>query len=107
MVIRYGGMKLILEEDKIMKARMKNNLITRYQLCPEFNYSDHYSHGRPPNELLGAKYEWGMESYFRTKEFLKRIEGEVVDLVFTAGDAFEKEDNNHWLPDSLWEPVEV
>lgn len=36
-------------------------------------------------------------------DFLKSIEGKNVDLVFTGGDAFEKNDNNVWLPESLWD----
>ena len=32
-----------------------------------------------------------------------RIQGNVVDLVFTAGDAFEAVDNNYWLPECCWE----
>jgi len=86
-----------------MKARMKDNLIVRYQLCPEFNYKGHISCA--PNELIAAREAWGWQSYFETKKFLKSIEGKTVDLVFTAGDAFEKNDNNHWLPNSLWEAV--
>ena len=88
-----------------MKARMKNNLITRYQLCPEFRYKNCNKDYCPPNELLAAKDAHGMQEYFKTKEFLKSIEGKVVELVFTAGDAFEKEDNNHWLPESLWDAI--
>ena len=48
-----------------------------------------------PNELIAARVECGWQCYFETKEFLKSIEGKVVDLIFTAGDDFEKEDNNH------------
>ncbi len=39
-------------------------------------------------------------------DFLKKIEGQTIELIFTGGDAFEKEDNNYWLPDSLWEPLD-
>lgn len=88
-----------------MKARMKDNLIVRYQLCPEFNYRDKSRISCAPNELIAVREVWGWQSYFETKQFLKSIEGKIVDLVFTAGDAFEKEDNNHWLPNSLWEAV--
>ena len=35
-----------------------------------------------------------------------RIQGKVVDLVFTHGDAFEEIDNNFWLPDTLWTKVD-
>lgn len=88
-----------------MKARMKDSLIVRYQLCPEFNYRDKGHIGTAPNELIACKNELGMQDYFKTKEFLKSIEGKVVDLVFTENDAFEKNDNNHWLPSSLWVAV--
>ena len=88
-----------------MLVRMKENLIVRYQLCPEFNYSKRYSHYSAANELIAIKDAQGIDAYFKTKQFLKSIEGKVVELVFTAGDAFEKNDNNHWLPSSLWEPV--
>ena len=88
-----------------MKARMKSNLITRYQLCPEFNYRHRSPISSCPNELIGVKEEWGWLEYFKTKQFLKSIEGKVVDLVFIGNDAFEKNDNNHWLPNSLWDAI--
>lgn len=34
-----------------------------------------------------------------------RIQGQVVDLVFTAGDAFEAIDDNYWLPKCCWTEV--
>lgn len=34
-----------------------------------------------------------------------RIAGKVVELTFVCGDAFEKIDNNWWLPNCTWEPV--
>ena len=37
--------------------------------------------------------------------FLRSIEGTKVNLVFTAGDAFEVDDNNIWLPPSLWDEI--
>ena len=83
-----------------MRARMKSNLISRYQLCPEFKYFS-----APFNELLGVKEVHGWLEYFNTKLFLKSIEGKVVNLVFTCGDAFEEKDNNFWLPNSLWDEV--
>ena len=88
-----------------MLAIMKNNLIVRYQLCPEFNYRNKSRISTPQNELMAIKEMFGMNEYFKTKEFLKSIEGKPVDLVFTAGDAFEEKDNNHWLPKSLWDAV--
>lgn len=88
-----------------MKARMKDNLITRYQLCPELNYRGRCFDGAGQNELQCVKKSCGWRDYFELKQFLKSIESKVVDLVFTAGDAFEKQDNNVWLPPSLWEPL--
>ena len=37
--------------------------------------------------------------------FLLSIEGKEVDLVFTGEDAFEKNDNNFWLPNCLWDEI--
>lgn len=37
--------------------------------------------------------------------FLGGIRGKVVDLVFTEGDAFEKNDNNFWLINEIWDEV--
>lgn len=88
-----------------MKARMKDNLIARYQLCPEFRYTDLNRMKPATNELIAQRQMWGWQSYFETKLFLKSIEGKVVDLVFCGKDAFEKNDNNHWLPGSLWDAV--
>lgn len=39
------------------------------------------------------------------KDFLKSIEGKEVDLIFIGGDAFEKNDNNFWLPNCLWDEI--
>ena len=50
------------------------------------------------------------EDHRLDKDFValaNRIQGTVVDLVFTHGDAFEAIDNNWWLPNSLWKKVEV
>ena len=85
-----------------MKARMRDNLIVRYQLCSEFKYNRDCGE---TNELLAVKKMHGWLEYIKTKEFLKSIEGKVVDLVFIGKDAFEKNDNNHWLPNELWEAV--
>ena len=61
------------------------------------------------NLLDVIEFEMGaIEGHRNDTDFLKlrdRIEGKVVELVFTHGDAFEKEDNNYWLPDSCWEAV--
>ena len=66
-----------------MKAIMKDNLIERYEQA-----------------LPGELEAQGDGS---TEKFLKSIEGKEVKLVFTLGDAFEKTDNDVWLPDSLWD----
>ncbi|MDH3326890.1 MAG: hypothetical protein OEM38_09265 [Gammaproteobacteria bacterium] len=77
-----------------MKARMKTNLIARYQTCDAIK-----------GELHAVWKMWGWLEYVKTKIFLQSIDGKIVDLVFTAGDAFEKNDNNIWLPDELWEAI--
>lgn len=67
-----------------MKVRMKDNLIPRYiALAPEFVDA--------PDETIQA--------------FLASIEGKEVELVFTAGDAFEANNNDIWLPDCLWDEI--
>ena len=66
-----------------MKAIMKNNLIKLYK------------------EALPGELECQEDNY--VENFLKSIEGKKIDLVFTGGDAFEKKDNNIYLPDSLWD----
>lgn len=67
-----------------MKARMRDNLIARYKaLWPGVV-------GMPDQDI---------------RDFLTSIEGKEVELVFTAGDAFEKSDNSIWLPDCLWDEV--
>jgi len=88
-----------------MNVRMKNNLIVRYQLCSEFNYKNKSRISCPRNELIGIREVGGWNEYFKTKNFLKSIEGKIIELVFTGGDAFEKHDNNYWLPNELWEEV--
>ena len=71
-----------------MKARMKNNLVDLYTKAL-------------PKELDACDHQEQSERI----EFLESIEGKEVELVFTGGDAFEKNDNNLWLPDSLWEEI--
>lgn len=67
-----------------MKAQMRDKLVPRYlALVPDVVDA-------PDNEI---------------KAFLESIEGEKVDLVFTGADAFEKKDNNIWLPDCLWDEI--
>ena len=41
-----------------------------------------------------------------SKAFYDSISGKEIELVFTCDDAFEKEDNNHWLPDHTWSLVD-
>ena len=69
-----------------MKAKMKNNLIQRYE------------------KLLPGELEAQRNN--TVKIFLKSIEEKEVDLIFTAGDAFEKKNNNVWLPNDLWTKIE-
>ena len=88
-----------------MKAKMKDNLILKYQQSPEFDYRGNCRISTPLNELQAVKDAHGWLDYFEIKLFLKSIEGKVIDLVFTGGDAFEKTDNNLWLPGDLWEAV--
>ncbi len=50
----------------------------------------------------------GAEGHKTNKEFLKladRITGKNVDLVFIGRDAFEKKDNNYWLPNCCWTEI--
>lgn len=69
-----------------MKAKMRDNLVERYKaLAPSIV-------DIPDEEI---------------RDFLSSIEGRVVELVFTGPDAFEKEDNNIWLPDCLWDEVDT
>jgi hypothetical protein len=64
-----------------MRARMKTDLIERYEKANQ-NCMD---------EDL--------------RSFLLSIEGKDVELVFTDGDAFEKSDDNFWLPNDLWDVI--
>jgi len=76
-----------------MKAQMHTNLIAKYQQSKELDGELYYL----------FKNNW--LEYTKTKLFLKSIEGKIVDLVFIGGDAFEKNDNNYWLPESLWRKI--
>ena len=69
-----------------MKAKMRDNLVERYRKVL-------------PGELEAT------ENGEEVISFLESIEGKEVNLVFTAGDAFEKNDNNIWLPDGLWDEL--
>lgn len=64
-----------------MKARMKTGLCAIYQ-------------ERMPEEFFPD-----------VAEFLRSIDGKEIELVFTGVDAFEKNDNDYWLPDFLWDEV--
>lgn len=62
-------------------------------------------------KAMASPEAFGMDFYiyYDDDEFdrlCRRIEGKVVDLVFASGDAFEKLDNNIWLPDNCWEAVD-
>ena len=69
-----------------MKVKMKDNLIERYR------------------NILPGEIEAQEEGY-KTIAFLRSIEDQEIELVFTAGSAFEKKDNNIWLPDELWDKI--
>lgn len=50
----------------------------------------------------------GKEGHRTDPKFLAlcdRIAGKEVELVFNGLDAFEKHDNNYWLPDCCWDAV--
>lgn len=50
----------------------------------------------------------GKEGHRTDPKFIalsKRISGKKVELVFIGSDAFEKEDNNYWLPDCCWDEI--
>lgn len=52
-------------------------------------------------DVIDAHFE-GKEGHRNDPEFIKlcnRIKGKKVNLIFTAGDAFEKKDDNYWLPE--------
>ncbi len=66
-----------------MEVRMKDNIIERY--------IENFPDESPIHKDIIT--------------FLKLIEGTVVNLIFTHGDAFEENDNNIWLPDNLWEKL--
>lgn len=60
------------------------------------------------NLLDAIEKELPREDHRADPEFLAlccRIQGQVVDLVFVSGDAFEATDNNYWLPESCWVAV--
>jgi len=64
-----------------MKAKMKNGLTDLY--------------------LENMPEEFDEE----VRDFLNTIDGKEVELVFIGKDAFEKEDNNFWLPEFLWDEI--
>ena len=48
------------------------------------------------------------EGHRNNAEFIalaERISAKEVDLVFTAGEAFDAIDNSHWLPDCCWTAI--
>ena len=51
------------------------------------------------------KGEEGHRTDSKFLELCERIRGREVTLVFIGNDAFEKEDNNYWLPDCCWEEI--
>lgn len=69
-----------------MKALMRSNIIERYERAL-------------PGEIEAT------EDGDELVAFLESIEGKEIDLIFTGKDAFEKNDNNIWLPDVLWDKI--
>lgn len=66
---------------KTIRAKMKDDLINLYcKIMP---------------------YEFDAE----IGEFLNKIDGKEVTLVFTEEDAFEINDDNIWLPKELWDEI--
>ena len=63
----------------MMKVRMKHGLCDIYQ------------------SIMPKEFDDDVE------DFLNSIDGKDVELVFIGPDAFEKNDNNYWLPNELWE----
>ena len=68
-----------------MKVKMKDNLIKRYE------------------RILPRELE--TQGNTITKDFLLSVEGKEIEITFTGKDAFEKENNNIWLPNDLWEEI--
>jgi len=70
-----------------MKARIVDNLKDTIESC---------------FDRLGDKEVYSETDFL---ELCDRIQGKVVDLVFTSGDAFEAIDNNWWLPEKCWTEI--
>ncbi|HHX04686.1 MAG TPA: hypothetical protein GX732_01025 [Pseudomonas sp.] len=77
---------------KIIKAKMSDNLVSAYQSCEELTYHD----GSNEFDLMSDDDQCAIVG------FLSHISGQVVELVFIGNDAFEINNNNYWLPNSLW-----
>jgi len=76
-----------------MTKHVKCDDLMRYQQCPDFDYRGKSIAYGCMNELQAVKQNSWIE-YVKTKQFLKSIEGNVVELIFTAGDAFELKQKN-------------
>lgn len=74
-----------------IKAKMKDDLIKRYEEAF-------------PGEIQ-AYEKVDKEDHKNFISFLESIQDKEVVLVFTAGDAFEKNDNNYLLPNQLWDEI--
>lgn len=79
-----------MSEKRTIKARIADDF---YQKLQDF-------HGLPLDtpESAGERYY---------KIFCDTVQGKVVELVFTGDDAFEKVDNNIWIPSTCWTEVAV
>lgn len=86
-----------------VKARMVDDLFLRYQECDCFACDETDMSVERFAEVV--KLEGFGDHGVEIAEFLNSISGKEVDLVFTHGDAFEKNEDNTWLPNELWERV--
>jgi hypothetical protein len=57
------------------------------------------------DEYFGGKGDHRTDPAFLA--LADRIAGQVVDLRFIGFDAFEVQDNNYWLPECCWQPLEA
>lgn len=71
-----------------MRAKMKSNLLELYII----EFPEILPHGTAEEDA-------------KCLRFIASIEGKEVELVFTGPDAFEKNDNNYWLPNSMWDEI--
>lgn len=78
-----------MNEKRTIRARIVENLAARME--------EYFG----PEEMADAGE--GEKRYHRI--FCEAVQGKVVELVFIGDDAFEKVDNNTWIPSHLWTEV--